>query len=365
MIKVSYVVGVCVEHDAISASVLQEVEWLRGTGHHDVRIFTYACAEGINGVTIVNSTHQVVCDPHFQNSELVIYHFGIYSPLLDSAFFTPQKARSICVFHNITPANLLPEGSQEIIEKSYAQLGHMRHFDLVISDSGVNRDVLLDSGYTGSAVVVPLPISSSLSAPIHKPSQTDGIIRIGFVGRFVKSKGIDELTEIVSRLAKSFPDQKFSFRLIGNEHFSDQTYVTRVKMMEADAKATGSNLDVRVSFNAPNSEKEDMLRDADIFCLPSYHEGYCVPVLEALAAGCQVITYDNSNLKYIGGNLSHLVATGDHDAFYQRLRDVVEPMMPGSPSSFDYEGHASRATSYVASFSPEMVRLTFLRHVVE
>ena len=49
-------------------------------------------------------------------------------------------------------------------------------------------------------------------------------------------------------------------------------------------------------------------RDAGVFVLPTRHEGFCVPIVEALAAGCKVIACDNSNTPAVTGGLASLVS---------------------------------------------------------
>lgn len=365
MITVSYIVGICVDHDAISDAVVREIEWLENTGRYNVRLFTYACRPGVEKVSIVSNTQQVVLHPHFQTSDILIYHFGVYSGLFDSIFFAPKQARKLCVFHNVTPAEHLPEDSQELITKSFNQMGHMRQADLVICVSGVNIEVLRESGYSGDAVTVPLPVSSELCPPSQKPSQKDGIIRIAFVGRLVQSKGIDELLHVISHLAVEHSKTSIEFTMIGNESFSSPDLIAKARQMKKEVDSKPSNLTFTLALNASNETKNEVFSKADIFCLPSYHEGYCVPVLEALSAGCQVVTYDNSNLKYIGGNLSHLVPTGDRDALYETLNTLLNAIQGGTTlnASLAYEDYIRRAHDYVSSFSHNRVRRSFLQHV--
>ena len=48
-----------------------------------------------------------------------------------------------------------------------------------------------------------------------------------------------------------------------------------------------------------------------------------MPVLEALASGCKVISYDNSNLPAISGGLAQLVPTGDVAALAAAIADAA------------------------------------------
>jgi len=54
--------------------------------------------------------------------------------------------------------------------------------------------------------------------------------------------------------------------------------------------------------------------ESDALVVASYHEGYCVPVVEAYGFGRFVIAYDAGNLSFVMGGLGALVPTGDVDA---------------------------------------------------
>ncbi|WP_440967189.1 glycosyltransferase [Massilia sp. GER05] len=70
----------------------------------------------------------------------------------------------------------------------------------------------------------------------------------------------------------------------------------------------GDRIVVRLHGDAPEDAKERILRDADVFVPPARHAGFCVPIVEALAAGCKVIAYDNSNTPAVTGGLASLVS---------------------------------------------------------
>ena len=72
-----------------------------------------------------------------------------------------------------------------------------------------------------------------------------------------------------------------------------------------------------------DTELGQLYLSADLFVLPSYHEGYCVPVVEALFAGCPV-TYDAGNLPFASGGLGALVPTGTSMPSRAATRQHVE-----------------------------------------
>ena len=72
----------------------------------------------------------------------------------------------------------------------------------------------------------------------------------------------------------------------------------------------GADGPLRLLSGLTNDELGAVYRSAHALVLPSYHEGYCVPVVEAMWAAFP-ITYDAGNLPRVSGGLGGLIPTGD------------------------------------------------------
>jgi len=62
---------------------------------------------------------------------------------------------------------------------------------------------------------------------------------------------------------------------------------------------------------------------ADVFCYPSLYEGFGLPVLEAMACGCPVITARTSSLPEVVGDAGVLLAPTDSEAWARALEKIL------------------------------------------
>jgi len=109
---------------------------------------------------------------------------------------------------------------------------------------------------------------------------TEGDIVIGFVGRLAVDKGIQELAE-ATRNAHAL-NQNFKLVLVGPIEEEDAGSLTQTLKELGDTPwvtLTGALTNARAAYWA-----------FDIFCSPSYREGFPIAILEAQACGLAVIT---------------------------------------------------------------------------
>ena len=66
------------------------------------------------------------------------------------------------------------------------------------------------------------------------------------------------------------------------------------------------------------------IAEADVFVFPSLYEGFGLPVLEAMACGCPVITSNVSSLPEVVGDAALLVDPYNVEALAQAMLTVLE-----------------------------------------
>ena len=81
--------------------------------------------------------------------------------------------------------------------------------------------------------------------------------------------------------------------------------------------------DIIFTGYVPDEELSLFYRAADVFVYPSLYEGFGLPVLEAMAAGCPVVTSNASSLKEVAGDAGILVDPHSIEDIGQAILDVV------------------------------------------
>jgi glycosyltransferase involved in cell wall biosynthesis len=103
---------------------------------------------------------------------------------------------------------------------------------------------------------------------------------------------------------------------------ADTREVTRDDLSR-HARSLGVEDAVRLPGRVPDDVLEDFYRRADVFVMPTRYESFGLPVLEAMALGCPVVTSRASCLPEIVGEAAELVDPLSAASIARGLADVV------------------------------------------
>lgn len=360
----------CVKNDAISNVMKAYSDWINAEPGWSVKCYGYYSEytqEDLSFQAVENVT-QFLLDKHFQNSDIVIFQYGIYYPLIDLISLIPINAKALVIFHNITPKKFMALQHHDLIDKSFAQLHNLKLADYVACDSVTNLQELRLHGVKTHSSVLPLWFKKIYSVPRYKPSYYDRTIRIVFLGRFVLSKGgLDLFRTIELYLMQSAylnNEKRLQLTIICDQNHSDAVLLKEAEEHAARLKVTFKEiLNIHFVFNAPDSTKFQILHEADIFALPSYHEGFCVPILEALSSGCRVVAYDNSNVPFVAGLDAHLAVTGNIKSLTKHLTAAISIVSSDtwwSVQAAGYLAFTDRCREHLSQFSAGKARKRLL-----
>lgn len=104
-----------------------------------------------------------------------------------------------------------------------------------------------------------------------------------YIGRLEQKKNIDDIVQILETVKERTWGRDFSLVLVGPTGFGWPRIAQRIAM----SKCTSS---IKVQGWISEQEKSDLLAKAEALILVSDYEGFGLPIIEALASGCPVIT---------------------------------------------------------------------------
>lgn len=262
---------------------------------------------------------QLEANAWFRSADILVYHYAIYHEYFNAIARDGKRGKHVICFHNVTPKHLMPLHAWNIIDQSFAQMQIFHHADAIWADSRENLEELERQGIKG-VPVQELPIVVERPQLSHFSDKNPNKIELICVGRFFSSKGLLDVVQAMS-IVKKDNTQRLILRLVGNTDFSDAKYVELIKKRIIEL-GLGEYIDFVGKVDEPTLAR--LFRQAHIYLSASYHEGFCVPVIEALRSGCIPVTYDAGNLRWISGGYGVTVSTGDIKALAKALNSTIK-----------------------------------------
>src|SRR4051794_35055523 len=232
-------------------------------------------------------------DPAAQRGDVTIFHFALPSPMTE-AFATLPGGR-VLQYHNITPAAFFAPYDPQLFR--LAALGRQElqtltgRVDLALGDSEFNRQELEALGF-GPTGVLPIAVNTArITGAPRRPALekilADGLINILFVGRIVPNKRIEDHIRL-AELYKRNVDSYYRFIFVGR-HDGIPRYYAQIRALIDEFQM----LPDRFWFTGPVPDEDlaAFYRWADAYVSLSEHEGFCVPLVEAMAADVPVVAY--------------------------------------------------------------------------
>ncbi|MBQ8189510.1 MAG: glycosyltransferase [Lachnospiraceae bacterium] len=270
--------------DAITNQMIALKKLLRSKGYESEIYAEYVDERLANEI---KSIHEYAG----KKENILFVHHSMGMNCFDKIISLPDK--KALIYHNITPEHFFEdEGTKRAIRQGLHQAKeYQKHVDYCIADSNYNRKELMGMGHRNVDV---MPIQISLdrfdhtdadSAVLDKNKAKKNFL---FVGRVVPNKC---QTDIISSFAvyTNYYNADSCLYIVGDDGM--QSYVETLKKMCCEY-----GIEDKVFFTGKVSEEElkAYYEIADIFLCMSEHEGFGVPLLEAMKMGVPVVSYRSS-----------------------------------------------------------------------
>lgn len=276
--------------DAIGDSARRVRSLLRELGHQS-DLYAMTIDDDLRGDVIPWT------DPGARRGDLTIFHFALVSPM--TAEFARLGSGRVLQYHNVTPAHFFAGYDAEIFR--LAMLGRedlkslVGHTDLAFGDSEYNRRELEQLGFTNTGVF-PIAIDASRITNAPRRPALEQILAAEdwpnflFVGRIVPNKKIEDHIKL-AELYKRYVSEEYRFVFVGRTDATPR-YYNAVQALIAQFRMPPG----RFIFTGPVPEDDlaTYYRMATVYISLSEHEGFCVPLLEAMAADVPVMAYGST-----------------------------------------------------------------------
>jgi glycosyltransferase involved in cell wall biosynthesis len=225
----------------------------------------------------------------------LLYQASIGSPVYD--ILAARAEPKLVNYHNITPASLLRDWEPAVAYEAslgrtqLARLAEQSRF--AVADSAFNESELLALGYHATAVV-PLLIDMhaksdepdpELAARLATRKAREGGSDLLYVGKISPHKAPHDLVKMLDVLRRT-DDPAARLHLVGSP--LGETYEPALR---AFIDELGLVDVVDLAGSVSGAELEAYFRSADVFVMASDHEGFCVPLGEAMGHGVPIVAY--------------------------------------------------------------------------
>ncbi len=232
--------------------------------------------------------------PELEENDLVIYHLSTGSKL--NYDVGRLKAKLILRYHNVTPPDFFSDYDNKAYQNSKAGIEGVRYLcnkaKYIMADSDYNKEDLIKRGYLPEHIRV-FPILIPFHDYEKKPDRevlsyfSDGKTNIIFTGRLAPNKKQQDIIKTFYYYKKYY-DKEARLFIVGTPSIPIydmqlKQYVDRLKLQ--DVYFTG-----HVKFNQILA----YYHIADIYLCMSEHEGFCIPLIEAMYFHIPIIAYDSS-----------------------------------------------------------------------
>jgi len=269
--------------------------------------------------------------------DIIFFHSSFTLPVMAALRLLRVRGRFVYCAHGWA-ANRYDSSSFKHKVIKFIERHLLRFADAVVNISGHDLRYAQDARYPGTHILIENAVESISLDIVPRTSRTDDNIRLLFVGRFDRQKGLDILLSAIEKLAEKRPCITLS--IIGDAVLDDATQA----FQDSD----------RITFHG--WVEHEMIAayyaNADLLVVPSRWEGFGLVVAEAMRAGTPAFVSDRGNLPDIiqpgrTGYVVPLSVEAFTDALLTLDKASLVQMRPACAETFQKRFHQVRFASEI------------------
>jgi L-malate glycosyltransferase len=290
-----------------------------------------------------------------QPGDILLYQLSTASPVAE--FLLGREEPLVLDYHNITPASFYDgweEHTRDKVALAREQAAKLApRAALGIADSSFNAAELEQMGCRATAVVPIIVDTKHMSDPADESERARLAAEHGsstvllFVGRLSPNKSQHHLVEALLLYRRWF-DPRARLHLVGpsvTPSYARAVFDFAAELGLADAIRHGEDL--------TSAELAAWYAEADVFVCLSEHEGFCIPLLEAMASGLPIVAYGAGAVSETLGGAGILLDSKRPSVVASAVDRVARDGVLASSLS-------ASGRRRLAAFSPESTRARFV-----
>jgi glycosyltransferase involved in cell wall biosynthesis len=228
------------------------------------------------------------------SEDSVILHYSIASPF-NAVFEQLTGTKRGLIYHNLTPVHWFEGYNNRVVkdlELGFEELPSLlKHADFVLADSEFNRAELGSFGRS-DAKVLPLLLDEDkwkieTNSGISQLLNSTGEVNLLHVGRIAPNKCIHDIIKSFYFYHHKI-ERNSKLWLVGID-IDTELYAFELRRLISKLQLSEA---VEFVGSVADSELRAFYENCDAYLCMSEHEGFCLPLLEAMYFGLPVIAYD-------------------------------------------------------------------------
>lgn len=281
----------------------------------------------IDAAPVDNAQLDSEYEPFLENTDdLLIYHYSAYCE--NHTLFQRSRNRKVLIYHNITPSKFFrpyDESYELLCSRGRQILPGLADCDLALGDSEYNRQELEGAGFAPEKTDV-LPLFLGVDDFEKTPRNetlfehlTDcDVTNVLFVGKIAPNKAIEDLVKIFFHYHR-FLNPNSRLILVGAQFLSlyDRQLAQLIDHLGLSSSVLFTD---RISLG----DLKTYYEAADLFLCTSQHEGFCVPLVEAMYFRLPILARATSAIPYTLGQAGVRFHRFEYSVLAETLQLLIE-----------------------------------------
>lgn len=271
------------------------------------------------------------------------------------------QGRILLMFHNATPAHYFelyqPDTAQTIRDGLILLENVQPYIDHCIVFSDFSKNDLVRMGYSKDHIwimrscMIPFDEYNVQPDSAIMRQYSDGLTNILFVGRLAPNKKQEDIIAGFARYQQEY-DPNTRLILVGSE--SAQGYLKALQKVVHETKAKNVVFPGHISFAALVA----IYKSAHLFLCLSEHEGFCIPLVEAMYFRLPIVAYRSSAVPETLAGSGVLLENKSPEQVATALRKVLT-------DTFFRKTLLEKEAKRLTDLDPEKIRVDFLAYLQE